>query len=260
MTSSALDLFASEYARHRGEEGRGYRSDALLQLPYLERGAHAAQWRVRARTFDAFMDRVLRPAAERAGRPLEVLDLGAGSGWLSYRVALEGHHAFALDIRNDTIDGLGAAEVFRSQTSKMECVVASFDAIPLCPESIDIALFNASLHYATDLEIVLREAVRVTRPGGQIAILDSPFYERETDGLAMIEEKRAAFGSRAGALMALPFIEFLTLARLLEAVPDLKWKRNKVRYPLAYELRPLVAALARRRRPSRFDLWISKRP
>ncbi len=260
MTEAALELFACEYARHRGEEGRGYRDETLLQLPYLKRGAHAAQWRVRARTFDTFMDCVLRPAAERAARPLEVLDLGAGNAWLSYRVALDGHHALALDIRNDTIDGLGAAGVFQSRSKNIECVIASFDAIPLRSESVDIALFNASLHYATNLEAVLREALRVTRPGGQIAILDSPFYEREAEGLAMIEEKRAAFGSRAGVLMALPFIEFLTRSRLLEAVPNLGWRRHKVRYPLAYELRPLVAALARRRRPSRFDIWTSERP
>lgn len=260
MTEAALELFASEYARHRAQEGRGYTGAALLHLPYIRRGPHVAQWRVRARSFEAFMAKVLRPAAERVQRPLDVLDLGAGNGWLSYRIALEGHHAVALDIRNDSVDGLGAAGPFRSRVTQMECIVAPFDAVPLPDSSIDIALFNASLHYATGLAAVLREAQRVTRAGGSIAILDSPFYRREADGFAMVEEKRERFGSRAGALMALPFIEFLTRERLGEAAPELIWKRHRVSYPLAYELRPVVAAIAGKRRPSRFDLWVAERP
>jgi SAM-dependent methyltransferase len=260
MTEAALELFASEYARNRAEEGRGYDDSALLRLPYIRRGPHAAQWRVRARTFETFMERVLYPAAERAGRPLKVLDLGAGNGWLSYRVALEGNRAFALDIRNDSVDGLGAAGPFRARANALECIVAPFDAVPLPDGGIDIALFNASLHYATDLSAVLREAQRVTRHGGCIAILDSPFYRREPDGLAMVAEKRQRFGRKADVLMALPFIEFLTRERLQDAAPELLWKRHRVKYPLAYEVRPLVAALAGRRRPSRFDLWVAERP
>jgi SAM-dependent methyltransferase len=206
------------------------------------------------------MERILRPAAARLNRPLEVLDLGAGNGWLSYRVSVEGHHAFALDIRNDSVDGLGASVPFLRLAPTMECLAAPFDAIPLSSGSVDVALFNASLHYATDLRTVLSEAMRVTRPGGQIAIMDTPFYAREADGVAMGAEKRLRFGDRANVLMELPFIEFLTRGRLREALPELDWKRHRVRYPLAYELRPLIAALTGKRRPSRFDLWVATIP
>jgi SAM-dependent methyltransferase len=99
----------------------------------------------------------------------------------------------------------------------MECILARFDALPLAAASVDIALFNASIHYSTDLSRVLGEARRVTRRGGQMVILDSPFYEREIDGLAMVAEKRERFGPAADALMALPFIEFLTVERLRRA-------------------------------------------
>lgn len=262
---TALENFARAYAKHRAEEGRGYSGDALLELPYAMTGPLAWQWAVRARTFEAFMSRVVRPVAAALGRPLSVLDLGAGNGWLSYRVALEGHRALALDIRDDTVDGLGAAACFlRDVPGRIACITASFDAIPLASASADIAVFNASLHYATDLGAVLAEAGRVTRPGGRIVILDSPFYRRETDGLAMVAEKkrlaRQQFGDRADTLMALPFIEFLTRERLAEASPGLAWRRERVRYPLTYELRPVIAALAGKRAPSRFDLWIARRP
>ena len=263
MTDAALDLFAKEYARHRAEEGRGYSGETLLQLPYIEACPHAAQWRVRARTYERFMH-MLRSTSAQLGRRLTFLDLGAGNGWLSYRVAREGHYAFALDIRSDSIDGLGAARSFLRRVDGMECIVAPFDAVPLPSASIDVAAFNASLHYATDLRKALREAARVTRRGGLIAILDSPFYPREADGLAMVAEKtgsaREQFGPRAQALMGLPFIEFLTHERLRRAVPELAWERHRVSYPFAYELRPLWAALKAMRRPSRFDLWVARRP
>ncbi len=258
MTDAALQRFAADYAQHRATEGRGYSGEALFSLPYLKDGPFAAQWAVRARTFDAFMARVLRPA----GPARTILDLGAGNGWLSYRVALEGHHVIALDIRDDAVDGLGAAAPFLDRVPGMERMVASFDEIPLDTASVDIAVFNAALHYATDLRTVLGEAARVTRPGGRIAILDSPFYARESDGLAMVAEKRAQasdrFGDRAGSLLALPFVEFLTRERLA-AASDLVWKRIRVGYPLTYELRPLRAALTGKRVPSRFDLWVAKR-
>jgi SAM-dependent methyltransferase len=259
VTEPALDLFAREYARHRANEGRGYRDEMLLRLPYIKTGPHAAQWAVRARTFEAFMAEVLRPQARLSRTPLTVLDLGAGNGWLSYRIAQEGHRVFALDLRDDDVDGLGAAEPFLLRAPSMRRIVGPFEEVPLASGSIDLAVFNASLHYATDLDTVLGEASRVTRPGGQIIIMDSPFYQRVADGLKMVAEKREQFRAEADVLMALPFVEFLTCERLRGASPALQWTRHRVRYPLAYELRPLVAVIKGRRRPSRFDLWVARR-
>jgi SAM-dependent methyltransferase len=261
---AALERFARDYAEHRAAEGRDYRGRALFDLPYVTAGPFADQWRVRARSFEAFMTRVVRPMAGKLGRPLNMLDLGAGNGWLSHRVACEGHRSCALDIRDDRVDGLGAAAAFAERfPDRIQCLVASFDALPLDSESADLAVFNASLHYATDLRAVLAEAHRAVRPGGAIVILDSPFYRHEADGLAMVAEKKREaaerFGGRAGPLMALPFIEFLTRERLARAAPRLDWTRHRVRYPLDYELRPLRAALLGRRPPSRFDLWVATR-
>jgi SAM-dependent methyltransferase len=263
MTASALEQFAADYAAHRQAEGRGYAGEALFALPYLRTGLLARQWAVRARSFEALVARVIRPA----GRPLDVLDLGAGNGWLSYRLAMGGHRSTALDVRSDRIDGLGAAKPFLDRVGdRMRTVAADFDEVP-CPDaSFDVAIFNAALHYATDLRAALAEAARVVRPGGRLAILDSPFYRREADGLAMVAEKAAGapetFGARAESLMGLPFIEFLTADRLAEASAGIgvTWRKSRVLYPLWYEARPLLAALKGARPPSRFDLWIGTRP
>jgi len=261
MMATTSEFYAA-YARHRAAEGRAYTGAALRSLPYLRTGPLATQWQVRARSFEAFVRHVLRPTG--AGR-LRVLDLGAGNGWLCNRLAGLGHEAVALDIRDDTIDGLGAAAEFQADAaSAFGRVVSSFDELPFESGRFDVAVFNASVHYARELGRVLSEAVRVTRRGGVLVILDSPFYARDGDGKAMVDEKRArgaeTFGASAGVLLSLGLVEYLTRARLSAASPDLTWSRRRVLYPLWYELRPLLARLRGRRPPSRFDLWMARVP
>jgi SAM-dependent methyltransferase len=254
--------FRREYAGHRAAEGRA-ELDARV-LPYVASGPLARQWSVRARSWEAFCRRVLRPAQQRADvhatGPLRVLDLGAGNGWLAHRAAVAGAAALALDVRADRVDGLGAAPA----DSPMERVVASFESIPIRGGEFDVVVFNAALHYAEDLGAALREARRVARAGARIVVLDSPFYPNAEHGDAMVREKRRdaerRFGDRAGALLALPFVEFLTPQRLADASRGVAlgpWRRHRVRYPLWYELRGVRAFLRGERTPSRFDLWVS---
>ena len=270
MKSAAAPDFARflhNYAAHRAEEGRALSGPDLFTLPYLRSGPLARQWGVRAASFDALMARVVRPMTEQVGAPLAVADLGAGNGWLSYRLALEGHRCIAVDVRSDAIDGLGAAREYLERGDvRFERVLASFEELPVESRSLDIAVFNASIHYAVELQAVLREAARVVRPAGLIAIVDSPFYETEDDGKAMVAEKKAEgalrFGARAEGLLSMPFIEYLTPGTLARASAPvgLEWRRLKVRYPLWYELRPLQARLKGHRRPSRFDIWVAEVP
>jgi len=263
----AAARFRDAYGAHRAADGHGHSGGDLLALPYLPSGPLAREWAVRCRTYEAFVRRVLRPAAAQAGRPLDVLDLGAGNGWLCWRAGLEGHRALATDVRDDAVDGLGAADGYlRERPGLFGRAAASFDALPLRDRRFDVVALNASLHYALDLPSVLREAARVARRGGWIAVMDSPFYASDRDGRAMVAEKRAGaaarYGDRADALLAMPFAEYLTRERLASASarPGLAWRRHRVRYPLWYELRPLSARLRGRRPPSRFDLWVSRVP
>ena len=256
--------FRAAYAEHRAREGRGATGDAeLLALPYLDRGPLGRQWRVRARTFDAFRARVLDVRArEVAPRSVAVADLGAGNGWLCYRVVTSGHTAVAVDFRTDSVDGLGAAGRYRRHLARMfDRVAADFEALPLVDGTFDIAVFNAAVHYARDLALVLRQAARIVVSGGRIAILDSPFYQSDEAGQAMVSEKqgngRRVFNELAEDLLSRHPIEYLTVDRLTQASSGLGlgWRRHRVRYPWWYELRPLTARLGGARPPSRFDLW-----
>ncbi|MSR05829.1 MAG: class I SAM-dependent methyltransferase [Gemmatimonadetes bacterium] len=263
ISPDRLARFRAAYALHREAEGRRLDPTDLAALPYLDHGPFRREWSVRARTFEALVHNVVTPLAK--GASLRILDVGAGAGWLCFRLIRAGHHAIALDWRWDQVDGLGAAQGYRVHLQHRDLfdrVGASFDALPLSAQAFDVVVFNAAIHYAEDLAPVLAEARRVVRPGGRIAILDSPFYARAADGDRMVAAKRRegarVFGKHAEALMALRPIEYLTTKRLADASAPLglTWQRHHVRYPLWYELRPLAALLSGRRRPSRFDLWV----
>ena len=265
MTTHADEIrrrFRAEYAAHRASEGRDRSAVDARVLPYVTEGPLARQWTVRARSWEAFEARVLRPARARADAraagPLRLLDLGAGNGWLAHRAALAGAETLALDLRCDTVDGLGAAP----PGSPMARVTASFEQLPLGDASFDVVVFNASLHYAEQLGRALAEARRVARRGARIVVLDSPFYPTREAGEEMMREKRLdaarRFGARADALLAIAFVEYLTRERLAEASRGLDlgpWRRHRVWYPLWYELRGVRALLRGERVPSRFDLW-----
>lgn len=258
---SAHARWAAAYETLRAREGRGDPED-LAALPYPTQGPLAAQWAIRARTYERFLGAVVRPLARRRG-DLRVLDLGAGNGWLCHRLRELGHEAVAVDVRLDGVDGLGAARVFPAPVRRL---AASFEELPLRSRTFDVALFNAALHYAEELPRALAEAARAVRPGGLVAILDSPFYTHERDGHAMLAERDAATGRRfpdlADDLAAVRRVEFLTRARLARAAEPfgLAFRRRRVLYPLAYEIRPLKAWLSGARPSSRFDLWVAVAP
>jgi SAM-dependent methyltransferase len=146
----------------------------------------------------------------------------------------------------------------------VERVVASFEAIPVTGGEFDVVVFNAALHYAEDLGAALREARRVTRVGGRVVVLDSPFYRSAEHGEAMVREKRRqrrAPVRESGADAPRARIHRVSHA----AAPRRRvarrrlgpWRRRRVRYPLWYELRGVRALVRGERTPSRFDLWES---
>src|SRR5262249_22714598 len=129
--------FLADYLKIRRAEGRGSDDPAYYHaLPYRDlTGRFDAQWQMRGRTYRYFESHVLAPL-ER-DHPLDVLDLGAGCGWLSYRLALRNHRPVALDILTDCHDGLQAARHY--QDRPFPCMESDFDRLPFASATFDLA-------------------------------------------------------------------------------------------------------------------------
>lgn len=184
-----IDHFATAYGSFRDAEGRSPLSPAAIRaLPYEDlSGKLAPMWAERAKSYDRFTE------ATADLDPGTMLDLGAGCGWLSLRMAATGWSAAALDVNVEDGDGLGAAASFADE---MFLVRASMERLPFASNSIDLVVFNASLHYGSSVSGCLDEAVRVLDQHGTLVVMDSPVYSEAQAGEAMVAEFAAVAEKR----------------------------------------------------------------
>lgn len=255
--------FIEEYERIRAAEGRGSQNESFyLGLPYIDlSGRNRKQWQIRARSYDCLMQKALKPTFPLGGA--RILDLGAGNGWMSYRLAMAGYQPFAVDLLVNNADGLGAAEHYRRHVPELfpRCR-AELAHLPFQSEQFDAAIFNASFHYAEDYEAALHEAIRCVRVGGLVIISDTPWYSSEESGKQMVSERHALFLRRYGtASDSIRSLEYLTdeRLRLLEEQLSIRWITHSPRYGFRWTMRPLVAKLRNRREPSRFRVYVTRR-
>ena len=253
--------FIAEYELIRAAEGRGSAQPGYyLNLPFKDiSGRNSDQWAIRARTFRTMQRSIVAPLARRTGCALRILDLGAGNGWLSYRLALQGHLPIAVDLLTNDRDGLGAAVHYNSHIHPLfPRVQAELDRLPFVSSVFDLVIFNASFHYSVNYERTLAEAVRCTCPGGSVVIADTPWYAEEESGRRMVEEKRKRFFATYGfASDSVASLEYLTPARLqrLGHAFNLGWRYISPFYGIRWALRPLRAKLAGHRPPSQFRIY-----
>ena len=252
-----LAPFVRRYRKVRQREGRHPTEppEYYRRLPTVAAGdPHARDWQVRRETYHHLLGHVL---AARA-RPLHVLDLGAGSGWLSHRLTALGHRAVAVDAIDDEVDGLGAT---RHYATEFPAVQADFDALPFAPRQFDLVVFNGSLHYAADTAATLESAHRTLAPGGALVVMDSPMFRADDEGTAMVADAVRRFIHQCGCpIVVQPGEGYLTFARLAGVAEKLALRPQFVpsRGPLGWRLRRRVARMRLRRAPAAFGLWVAR--
>lgn len=262
-TAARTAAFVRDYETVRRAEGRGFEdSESYRRLPDTDPAdPHAAMWRIRAASYRCLDRSVLHGLPPG---PLRAADLGAGSGWLANRLASRGHGGAggaavdAVDLLDNDWDGLGAHRHF---DAAFRPVQASFDALPYRPALFDLIVFNASFHYSVDYSATLEHVLGFLRQSGRLVIVDTPVYNLDESGRAMVAEREREFTRRFRfPSNALPLENYLTHDRLgrLAAEFGLELRLHRPRHGFRRQIAPVLARLRRRREPAAFPVIVLK--
>jgi ubiquinone/menaquinone biosynthesis C-methylase UbiE len=143
----------------------------------------AAHWNRRAAHFDEDFGHSIRTPAERAAwdrildlilpaaDALEALDIGCGTGFLSFELASRGHRVTGVDFAPSMIALARKKGAERHATIRFE--EADAEQLPFFAASFDIAVSRHLLWTLPHPNRAMDEWIRVLRPGGRLIVVDS---------------------------------------------------------------------------------------
>jgi len=146
----------------------------------------AAHWDRRAAHFDKDFGHSIGGPAERAAwdrildlvipsrSPLDALDAGCGTGFLSLEMAARGHRVTGADFAPAMLAAARGKAAAAGLSVRFE--EADAENLPFAPYSFDLAISRHVLWTLPHPEAAIDEWLRVLRPGGRLAIIDGAQY------------------------------------------------------------------------------------
>ncbi len=166
-----------------------------------------------------------------------VLDLGSGGGidvLLSARRVGPTGKAYGLDMTDEML-ALANENKRKSGLDNVEFLRGEIEHIPLPDNSVDVIISNCVINLSADKDKVLREAFRVLKPGGRMAVSDVVTHGEVTPQIR--QSILLWVGCVAGALEDVEYRNKLTAAGFgqIEIEPTRVYRAEEARDILAAE-------------------------
>lgn len=171
-TDAAATAFGRLYTQLRSKEQRVYTDAEVVKLPKIGAGhPHFKEWLVRQRSCKRLIKHL-----NKKNKPLDILEIGCGNGWLSAQLAKNtSGQVVGMDINAEEL--AQASRVF-SDTTNLRFIPGDIRVVQPDHSSFDVIVFAASIQYFSSLAEILQPAFQGLRAGGEIHIIDSIFYKK----------------------------------------------------------------------------------
>lgn len=165
--------FEQQYLALREKEQRVYTDAQVMQLPLINTDhPHYAEWQIRRHSSEKLIKQL-----RKINRPLRILEVGCGNGWLSNKLAaIPNANVTGFDINSAELQQ--ARRVFHQQKN-LQFVSEDPVRRPRLTDTdtYDIIIFAASIQYFPSLHSIISDSLQHLAPLGSIHIIDSHFYK-----------------------------------------------------------------------------------
>jgi ubiquinone/menaquinone biosynthesis C-methylase UbiE len=177
------------------------------------KSAVAAHWNRRAANFDDDFGHSIATPAERAawdrilglivaGRgALDALDAGCGTGFLCFELAARGHRATGIDFAESMLQEARRKAAENRLAVRFE--QGDAENLRFAAQSFDLVVSRHVLWTLPHPQAAVAEWIRMLRPGGRLAVIDSQF---DAGALSPQRENARASNEYAAISDKLPFL------------------------------------------------------
>ena len=167
--------FEKHYLQVRQAEGRILTVPEIQNLPETpDSYRHHQEWNQRKKSTRRLLQYITNK------KPCKILDIGCGNGWFLYKVADSASVLTGIDVNQlelnlaaEALSGLNQVDLIYGDVFEVSFKV-----------SYDIILLNACVQYFEDFFKLIQRLKSLLAPGGEIHIVDSPFYINKTEAQA----------------------------------------------------------------------------